>query len=91
MITSTITVLADAGINVNPTAPPGSDKLLTVLSWGGWIAMILAVGALIAAGAKFGWDRNHGGTTPESATKVGYTLIGCVIIATAGGLVGALV
>ncbi|WP_045821442.1 hypothetical protein [Williamsia herbipolensis] len=87
---STITNIADS-ITVNPTAPPGSDKLLTVVSWAGWLAMIAAVVALVAAGAKFGFEKSHGTADNAAATKVAWTLVGCVVIATAGGLVGALV
>ena len=82
--------LADA-ITVNPTAPPGSQKLLTIVSWVGWGAMLAAVVALVIAGAKFGYEKSHGTAGNEAATKVAWTLVGCVVIATAGGLVGALV
>ncbi len=87
---TTITNIAES-ITVNPTAPPGSDKLLTVVSWVGWIAMIGAVVALVIAGASFGFEKSRGTASNESATKVAWTLVGCVVIATAGGLVGALV
>lgn len=87
---STITNIADA-ITVNPTAPPGSDGLLRIVAWVGWGAMLAAVVALIIAGAKFGYEKSHGTADNAAATRVAWTLVGCVVIATAGALVGALV
>ncbi|GAB91613.1 hypothetical protein [Gordonia rhizosphera] len=87
----TVLPLAADPITVNPTAPPGSDKLLTIISWAGWLGMVAAVVALIAAGAKFGFDRHQGTATNESAVRVAWTCAGCVVMAMAGGLVGAIV
>lgn len=77
-------------IQVDPTPPPGSDKFMTIVSWIGWGACISAVAALLIAGGKFGHDKRQGTMDSESAEKVTRTLIGCVLIAIAGGLVGAL-
>lgn len=76
--------------DVNPQAPPGSDKFMTLLSWVGWGACLAAVIALLIAGGKFGFDKHQGTADSEAAKSVGKTLIGCVVIAVAGGLVGAL-
>ncbi|GAC85209.1 hypothetical protein GP2_031_00200 [Gordonia paraffinivorans NBRC 108238] len=75
---------------VNPTAPPGSEKFMTLVSWVGWGACLAAVAALLIAGGKFGFDKHQGTADSEAATKVAKTCIGCVIIAVAGGLVGGL-
>lgn len=91
MTARSIINLAADSITVNPSPPPGSDKLLTVVSWIGWGAMIAAVVALVIAGATFGYQKSHGTASNEAAAKVGWILVGCVIIAMAGGLVGALV
>ena len=91
MLAQTVLDLAADSITVNPSPPPGSDKLLTIVSWVGWGAMIAAVVALVIAGAKFGYEKSHGTASNEAATRVGWTLVGCVVIAMAGGLVGALV
>lgn len=77
-------------IQVNPTAPPGSDKFLTLVSWLGWGVCLAAVAALLIAGGKFGFDKHQGTADSEAATRVAKTCVGCVIIAVAGALVGGL-
>ncbi|WP_237342153.1 hypothetical protein [Williamsia soli] len=84
-------VIADGPTQPQPAPPPGSDKFLTIVSWVGWGAMLVAILALVVAGARFGFQKSHGGATNEEAGKVGWTLVGCVLIAIAGSLVGALV
>ncbi|MGB6244609.1 hypothetical protein [Gordonia sp. (in: high G+C Gram-positive bacteria)] len=79
-----------APIEVNPVAPPGANKFMTLVSWVSWGATIAAVCAMLVAGGKFGWDRHQGTADSEAAGKVGKTLIGCVVIAVAGAVVGAL-
>ncbi|MAU80850.1 MULTISPECIES: hypothetical protein [Gordonia] len=88
---TTLIYLAADPITVNPTAPPGSDKLLNIVSWGGWIGMVAAVVALIYNGAKFGYERKQGTASNDAATSVAWTCAGCVVMAMAGGLVGAIV
>lgn len=77
-------------IQVNPSPPPGSDKFMMILSWIGWGACIAAVAALLIAGGLFGHGKRQGTMDNEATEKVRNALIGCVIIAVAGGLVGAL-
>ncbi len=84
-------IIADGPIQPQPAPPPGSDKFLTIVSWAGWGAMLAAIVALVIAGARFGFQKSHGGASNEEASKVGWTLVGCVLIAIAGSLVGALV
>ncbi|OCH81457.1 hypothetical protein [Gordonia sp. UCD-TK1] len=79
-----------ADIEVAPQAPPGSEKFMLLVSWVGWGACLAAVAALMIAGGKFGFDRHQGTADSESASKVAKTCVGCVIIAIAGALVGAL-
>lgn len=81
----------DNSINVSPSPPPGSSKILTIVSWGGWIAMIMAVLGIMIAGGKFAWEKQHHGASNQSAMAVGWACAGCVCISIAGGLVGALV
>ncbi|GAB86857.1 hypothetical protein QBL07_024160 (plasmid) [Gordonia rubripertincta] len=90
LLATDVQLLAADGIDVNPQAPPGSEKFLTLVSWVAWGACLAAVAALMIAGGKFGFDRHQGTADSESAAKVAKTCIGCVIIAIAGGLVGAL-
>lgn len=84
-----VQVLAEE-FNVTPTAPPGAEKFLTLVSWVGWGACLAAVAALMIAGGKFGFDRHQGTADSESASKVAKTCVGCVVIAIAGALVGGL-
>lgn len=77
-------------IQVNPTAPPGSEKFLTLVSWLGWGVCLASVAALLIAGGKFGFDKHQGTADSEAATRVAKTCVGCVIIAVAGALVGGL-
>ncbi|MBE0011623.1 hypothetical protein [Arthrobacter sp. AET 35A] len=71
-------------------APPGSEGLLTILSWAAWIALALGVLGVIIAGITMMIQvrRGEGG---EGLSKLGWTLAGCVIVAGASGLVAAFV
>ena len=75
----------------NPTAerPPGMDGIDTVLNWGKWIALIICVGALIAAGAvmAFGGRRGEGG---EHIQRIANALFGVCVIGGAGSMIGFL-
>ena len=84
-------VLADGPVQPEPSPPPGSDKFLTIVSWAGWGAMLGAILALVIAGVRFGYQKRNGGATNEEVSGVGWTMVGCVLIAIAGSLVGALV
>jgi hypothetical protein len=46
----------------DPTAarPPGMESIDTVLNWGKWVALIICVGALIAAGALMAFNSRRG-------------------------------
>lgn len=85
-LSATLTVHQD--IPFTPQAPPGSDRLLKVLNWLSWGAMIAGVAALIYAGGKFGWERMHGGAM-ESPKIVFYAVIGGVVMTSAGAIMGA--
>ncbi|MBG6191711.1 hypothetical protein IWX64_002678 [Arthrobacter sp. CAN_A212] len=72
------------------SAPPGSEGLLTILSWAAWIALALGVLGVIIAGITMMIQvrRGEGG---EGLSKLGWTLAGCVVVAGASGLVTAFV
>lgn len=71
-------------------APPGSDGLLTILKWVAWIVFGLAVaGILITAGTMM--VNNRRGEGGEHAGRLAWVLGGCILAASAGGVVGALV
>lgn len=71
-------------------APPGSDKLVTVLSWAAWVALALCVLGVIVTGAMMAVQHRHGGGG-EHAARLGWVLAACIIIGSASALVGALV
>ena len=90
LLATDVQLLAVDGIDVNPQAPPGSEKFLTLVSWVSWGACLAAVAAMLIAGGKFGFDRHQGTADSDAAKSVAKTCVGCVVIAIAGGLVGAL-
>jgi len=75
--------------NPAPAAPPGMEGLTVVLSWAGWIVLVLCVlGVLITAGMMaVASRRGEGG---EHAGRLGFVLVATVLVGAAGGLVGAL-
>lgn len=85
-----VTVLASV---VNPgqgTAPPGSDKVTTVISWAAWIATACCVAGFLFAGASMVFS---GGShaAGQHGTRLGWVMGGCVVIGAASALVAALV
>lgn len=71
------------------TAPPGSEKFITIMGWFKWGALGMCVLALIAAGAMLGWGRGHG-DGGEHASRIGRVLLGVAIVAGAFSLVSFL-
>ena len=78
------------GVNITPVAPPGSNKLNTILSWGVWIAFFCCIGAFIYNAVKLGWERSQGTLTSEASAKIVMTLIGSSLIGSATGIIGVL-
>ncbi|WP_299039842.1 hypothetical protein [uncultured Pseudokineococcus sp.] len=75
--------------NPTPAAPPGMEGLTIVLSWAGWIVLVLCVlGVLITAGMMA--VANRRGEGGEHAGRLGFVLVATVLVGAAGGLVGAL-
>lgn len=72
-----------------PGPPPGSDKFLTILNWAAWIALGVCVAGVIAIGAMMAvaHRRGEGG---EHAQRLAMAFVGCIVIGSASGLVGAL-
>ncbi len=74
------------------TAPPGSEKFLTMLRWAAWMASGVCVLGVIVAGASMALAHSgHGRGGSEHAARLGWVLAGCIVIGAASGLVGALV
>ena len=55
---------AAAQVDVQPTADglPGAGVLQSVVNWGGQVALIFCLGALLAGGALYGWSYFQGRT-----------------------------
>lgn len=70
-------------------APPGSENLLEVLQWAAWIAFgVCVLGFVIAGGAMaVGSQRGDG---HQHGSRLAWIMAGCIVIASASGLVGAL-
>lgn len=70
-------------------APPGSEKLLKIVDWVRWIAFAVCVLGILIAGAMMavGQRRGEGG---EHASRLGWVMAACVVIASSTFLVDAL-
>lgn len=84
--TGVLAAVPDPGAGI---APPGAEKVTTIVSWVAWVAFALCVVGVIFAGAMMavGRSRGDGG---EHASRLGWTFAGCIVIGTASALVGAL-
>lgn len=74
--------------NPGPSAPPGADDFTLVLSWVFWIALFAGVLGFVIAGVMMMMQsRGRGGDGTEAVARVGWVAVGCVIVASASGLV----
>ena len=72
-------------------APPGvGGPLTTLLSWCAYIVSAIAVGGVLVTAAKM-MVAHHTGRGSDSTSGLAYVLAGCVLVASASGLVGVLV
>ncbi|MFD8756053.1 hypothetical protein ACFV0O_34515 [Kitasatospora sp. NPDC059577] len=72
------------------SAPPGAEKLKTVLQWVAWVVFALCVcGILLTAGKMaVSHSRGQGG---EHASSLAWVLAACILGGAASGLVGMLI
>ncbi|MEU4337599.1 hypothetical protein AB0F59_23590 [Micromonospora lupini] len=77
-----------AAPNPGNVAPPGSDKILTILGWVKWLVTAVAVGGAMFIGAKMAIAHRRGDDTNTSA--LGWWLAGCVLLGVGPQLVDAL-
>ncbi|MDN6209716.1 hypothetical protein [Bifidobacterium crudilactis] len=73
--------------NPAPQAPPGSEKFMTLIGLGKWIALIICVFAIILGAALWAIHPRRGADS-DGSNKVGSALIGVIIISFAASVVG---
>lgn len=76
--------------NPTPVVPAEAGGLLTVLNWASGIGLVLGVLGVIIVGITMviQLQRGEGG---QSLAKLGWVLLGCIIITGAAGIVRAFV
>jgi len=85
-------VLAAPIPNVPVQAPPGSDKILTIVGWVGWGVFIAAIVGVFAICIKMAINshRNRmGDGGGEEAGKLFYPLLAVIIAGAVGAILGA--
>ncbi|PPK91942.1 hypothetical protein CLV92_11923 [Kineococcus xinjiangensis] len=70
---------------------PGSEGILTILNWSAWTAFAVCVFGVIIAGVMMAVARAGGGGSNEHTSRLAWVMGGCVVVGSAGALVGALV
>ena len=87
-LTNLIFAVPDPGQGV---APPGSDKLLTILQWTAWGVFGLCVAGVLISAAKLANSHQQGyGGGAIHTTSLVWTLVACVVAGSASAIVGAL-
>lgn len=74
----------------HPVAPPGSEKITTLLDWATWGGMIVCLFGMIAIGAALAIEHKNGGGGGLGG-RVGQVAMGCILIGAAPGIVNVLV
>jgi 4-hydroxybenzoate polyprenyltransferase len=83
------TLLAQIG-NPSPETPPLADKLMKMVQYLTWFAILSGIVAIIFAGGKFAWEK-WSGSAPQSPKMVAGAMVGGVIATSAGTIMNALV
>jgi hypothetical protein len=73
-----------------PAAPPGADKLTTLLAWGLWAATGLLIAAVVIAGVKIAMASHGRGGGGEHGVALLMSLVGAVICGVAASAVSLL-
>jgi hypothetical protein len=88
---NTLSVLAPNVIpDPKPTIPAEADGLLTVLNWASGIGLVLGVLGVIIVGIGMVIQLQRG-EGAQAIGKLGWVLLGCIIITGASGIVRAFV
>ncbi|WP_155980780.1 hypothetical protein [Nocardia sp. CNY236] len=73
-----------------PEAPPSSEKILQLVRYFSWFAILSGVTGIAYAGGKFAWEKWQGGPL-ASAKMVAGGMLGGLIATSAGAIMNALV
>ncbi|QIS02654.1 hypothetical protein F5X71_10280 [Nocardia brasiliensis] len=83
----TLTTLAQVG-NPTPEAPPLSDKILQMVRYLTWFALLSGILAIVFAGGKFAWEKWQGGAL-QSPKMIAGAMVGGVVATSAGTIMNA--
>lgn len=72
------------------TAPPGSAKFTTIISWAAYVAVGVCVVGILVVGAKMALQHRQG-QGGDHAASLGWVMAGCIVVGSASAIVGALV
>jgi hypothetical protein len=78
---------------VNPgagVAPPGADKVTTVLSWIAWLVFAACVAGILFCAGKMAVNHRRG-EGAEHASGLAYTLAACIVAGAASSIVGFMI
>ena len=71
-------------------APPGSEGIVTIVSWVAWTVLAVCVLGVLLVGARMAVAHRRG-EGAEHAVSLAYVLGGAVLVGSASGLIAALV
>ncbi len=84
----TVVLAQGSGITINSTQPPGTQGLITVVNYIAWGAFaVCLIGFVIAAAGMA--VKHHRGEEMSSMKGLGMSLMGTVLIGSAGAIVGS--
>jgi hypothetical protein len=72
------------------TAPPGADKLMTILSWVAWVVFALCVAGILLTAGKMAVSHSRG-SGGEHAASLAWVLGACILGGAASGIIGFLI
>ncbi len=75
--------------NPTPQAPPLASKIMQLVRYCTWFALLSGTTALIFAGGRFAWEKWNGGPL-ESPKMVAGALVGGLVATSAGTLMNTM-
>lgn len=83
----TAVTLAQVG-NPSPEAPPLEDKIMQMVQYLTWFALLSGIISIIYAGGRFAWEKWSGGAM-QSPKMIAGAMVGGVIATSAGTIMNA--